>query len=206
MVAPGGGAGELPAAPGASDVEVLDLGLGRVVLHEGGQLGRNGLRELVERLEDVEGGCGGGLAPLLVGGEVLAPAAQLTVLAGGPHEALGACHVDGQLAGTGAEDAVVLLTAVGVRPVPVGEPAGLEALQLPGRHTDPDGDLLEPLQASLLDLDEAAQGLGDGRREVASGELLRALEHGKVRLGDVDRLVRHGPIVVTWRVYAYLYV
>src|SRR3954451_15817902 len=209
MIAPCGVCRELPAEPGASDVEVLDLGLGCVCLHQRGQLGGDRRPQLLDGLEDLEGGHGGGLTPLLLGGEVLAPAGQLPVLAGGVHEPLGQGHVDGELAGAGAVDAVALLAAaIGGAgcPVPIDELDALEALQLPRRHTDPDGDLLEPLQATLLDLDEPAQGPGDRRREVASGELLRPLEYGEVRVGDVDRLVRHGCILGTRRVYAYIYV
>src|SRR3954451_4957292 len=206
MLAPRGVPGGPPAAPGASDVEVLDLGFGGVGLHQRGQLGRDRLLQVLEGVEDVEDGGGRGLTPLLVTGEVLAPAGQLAVLAGRPHEALRTGDVDGELARAGAVDAVALLTAVAVGPVPVGELHALETLQLPRRHADPDGDLVEALQSPLLDLDEPAEVLGDGRREVAPGELLRALEHGQVGIGDVDRPVRHDAILDMERVYTYVYV
>src|SRR3954471_140422 len=161
MVAPCGSAGGLPAAPGASDVEVLDLGFSGVGLHQRGQLARDRSPQLLERLEDLEGGRGGGLPPLLLGGEVLAPAGQLAVLARGVHEPLGKCRVHGELAGAGAVDAGALLPAAAAPagPVPVDELYALEALQLPWLHTDTDGDLLESLEETLLDLDEPVQGL-----------------------------------------------
>jgi hypothetical protein len=99
-----------------------------------------------------------------------------------------------------------VLLGVAGRPVPVGQQHALESLDLRATDAHADGDLVEALQPALLDLDQPAQRLGDGRREVAPGELLRPLEHGQIGVGDVDRLVRHPAIVAMPQAYSYVYV
>ena len=98
--------------------------------------------------------------------EVLAPAGQLAVLAGGPRVALGTGQVHGEPAGAGAVDAVALLAAIAGGPIPVGQQHALEALLLHRGDAHADGDLLKPLQRAsststsrCSDLEMAAERL-----------------------------------------------
>ena len=92
------------------------------------------------------------------------------------------------------------------RACPGGQLHADEPLAAPLAGPDPHGDLLEPLQLGILDLDHPAQCPDDRRGEVAAGEFLGALEQRKVTVRHVDRLVRHHRIVASTAVYVYVYV
>ena len=115
------------------------------------------------------------MSPLLVAGEVLAPACGLAVGSGGPDRLRRTLEVQHVLPAPRAVDPVGLLPFAG-RAAPLGQQDPDETLPSAGAGADPHGDLLEALRAALLDLDQPTQGSDDGRREVVAGEFLSPLE------------------------------
>jgi hypothetical protein len=102
--------------------------------------------------------------------------------------------VDHELALATAPDAVVI---GGLRAAvdPLAHELTGEADLLARPDSDTNDDVLEALAEPFLEVDVALEGFGDRGREVATGELLRALVQLEVSLGDIDGLVRHGHIV-----------
>src|SRR5664279_4250938 len=176
--------------------EVLD----RRMLERAGdhvvELRRDLLTEGVERVDDLEGRLSGRgpVADVPVEAQGASPPGRLAV--GVDHPPLRRpIDVDDELARPAPVDAEDLASARR-RVDPFADEHATEphlAHLLAGSNAD--DDLVEPLAPTLLDVDVSAQGAGDGRREVAAGKLLRTLVEGKVSIGDVDRLVRHGGIV-----------
>src|SRR5664279_52524 len=90
-----------------------------------------------------------------------------------------------------------LLDAILGRAAQLGKQHTDESLPATGAGAHPDGDLLVALELAFLELDQSSKGARDGRREVAAGELLRAIEERQVAVGNVDGLVRHGIIITS---------
>ena len=158
------------------------------------ELRRDLVAELLEGVDDLERRLLG-RAPVadVADADPASPAGRLALGVHHP-ELLLALDVEDVLPGPAAVDAVDLRALAGGVGQHAGE--GADEADLPaGSEADPDDDVVEALQASFLDVDVALEGARDGRREVAAGELLRALVGAHVPVGDIDRLVRHQGIV-----------